>query len=190
MLTATGGTVYLSTPEAPPARVGALLGWYRQELAHPTLHPVARAARLHHRFTCIRPFDAGNGAVAALLLNLALRRSGYGLVVLKAADHVRYHAALAAADAGEPEPLLHLVAEHAAASLRRLVRAARGETHDEPDELAAKVALLKQRVLSREDTVRTLWCEEQQQATFEVLVQPWLGGVNSHAARARLPRGE
>ena len=109
-MSAGGKTVYFSSPEDTPARVADLVCWYERETAHPMLHPVALAATLHHRFLRVHPFADGNGRVARLLLNVVLLRYGYGIALLKAEDHDRYLAALAAADAGEPEPFLHLPA--------------------------------------------------------------------------------
>jgi len=178
VITALGTTIYFSSPEDAPARVTELLGWYRAEIAHPTLHPVALAAKLYQRFVRIHPFDDGNGRLARLLLNLVLLRHGYGIAVIKATDRARYLAALATADAGEPEPFLRFIIENVETSLRRQIRAAKGESIDEPADLEVKLTRLKQQLLSREDTVKTLWDEEVQEQVYEALIGFWLDNLN------------
>ena len=177
-LSPTGELVYFSSPEDTRARVVGLLGWYRDEAAFPTLHPVELAAKLYHRFAHIRPFEDGNGRLARLLLNLVLLRHGYGIAVLKAADQPRYLAALAAADTGEPEPFLRYLIENVEASLRRQIRAAKGESIDEPVELEVKLAQLKEQLQRREDNVRALWGAEIQAQIYEALVSGWLADLN------------
>lgn len=179
--TATSETFYFASPEETPAKMHDLLTWYRQEVETPTLHPVALAAEFHHRFVSIHPFDDGNGRMSRLLMNLILMRHGYPIVVIKADEPTRnrYLAALSAADAGDPEPFLRFIIENVEASLQLMIRAARGESIDEPDDLNKKLALLKKQVLSREDTVRTLWSDEIQDAIYDSLVDPWFDDLTA-----------
>jgi len=136
VLTATGEMFYFASPEETPAQMTDLLAWYRRETEHPTLHPVALAAEFHYRFVRIHPFDDGNGRLSRLLMNLVLMRHGYPMTVIQNADRNRYLAALAQADAGEPEPFLRFIGEAVEVSLRLMLRAAKGEPLDGPDKLA------------------------------------------------------
>jgi len=62
--TATGEVVDFATPAETPSRVSGLIEWLRAELDNRALHPLETAAKLHHEFLLIHPFDDGNGRVA------------------------------------------------------------------------------------------------------------------------------
>jgi Fic family protein len=158
-LTATGERIFFASPEETPAEMNALLAWYReQEDAVSATHPVALAAEFHYRFVRIHPFDDGNGRMSRLLMNLILLRHGYSMTVIRAAARNRYLAALAEADAGEPEPepFLRFIIENVEAGLRLMIRAAQGESIDEPSDLDKKLALLKKQVLTKEAVNRKM----------------------------------
>lgn len=74
-------------------------------------HPVLVAAELHHQLVNIHPFVDGNGRTARLMMNLVLLRHGYPIANLSGErdDRLTYYQALAAADAGEPDPFARLV---------------------------------------------------------------------------------
>ncbi len=183
VLTATGEMFYFASPEETPGRMTDLVDWYRAEEAAPTLHPVALAAEFHYRFVRIHPFDDGNGRMSRLLMNLILLRHGYPMTVIQAADRNRYLAALAEADAGEPEPFLRFIIENVEASLRLIIRAARGESIDEPSDLDKKLALLKKQVLTREDSIEIIWSLKTQSTFYEGLFLPWLTDLVSQMGK-------
>jgi Fic family protein len=70
----------------PPGHIFGLLrelfDWYSNP--GDAQHPVVRAARLNHRFLCIRPFMDGNGRIARLIMNLGLMSQGYPPAIIKA----------------------------------------------------------------------------------------------------------
>ena len=183
--TATGETFFFASPEETPAKMHDLLTWYRQEEAAPSLHPVALAAEFHHRFVSIHPFDDGNGRMSRLLMNLILMRHGYPITVIKADEPTRnrYLAALSAADAGDPEPFLRFIIENVEASLQLMIRAAKGESIDEPDDLDKKLALLKKQVLSREAFAETTWNIETQTKLYQSVIQFWMADFGTEMAR-------
>jgi Fic family protein len=90
-------------------------------------HRLLWAADAHARFLRLRPFDAGNGRVARLLLNLLLRRSGLPPFVVRRRDEARYLAALRRADARDPWPLALVLARTALESLALLLATAGGD---------------------------------------------------------------
>lgn len=181
--TATGEMFYFASVEETPAKMTDLVDWYRRETEQPTLHPVALAAEFHYRFVRIHPFDDGNGRMSRLLMNLILLRAGYAITVIKADDRNHYLAALAQADAREPEPFLRFIIENVEASLRLMIRAAKGESVDEPSDLDKKLALLKVQLLSREDTIQKVWNLETQTQTSASLLNFWLADLASQAFR-------
>jgi len=183
VLTATGEMFYFASPEETPARMMDLVDWYRHEEATPTMHPVALAAEFHYRFVRIHPFDDGNGRMSRLLMNLILMRHGYPMTVIQATDRNRYLAALSAADAGDPEPFLRFIIENVEAGLRLMIRAAKGESIDEPDDLDKKLALLKKQVLSREDAINMVWEPKTQSTFYDALFDFWMTDLAEQLSR-------
>lgn len=141
--TPTGETHYYARPEETPAKMRDLMEWYRDETGKGTMHPVEMAARYHHQFTAIHPFDDGNGRMSRLLMNLMLMQGGYPPAVIRLGERDQYLAALRRADAGECDDFLCFIAEHMVASLGLYIRAARGEEIHEPTDLEKEIALLK-----------------------------------------------
>ena len=176
-VTATGEHIYFASPEETPARMADLLDWYRQEEDIPVLPPVFLAADFHHRFVRIHPFDDGNGRMSRLLMNLILLRHGYPMTVIQAADRNRYLAVLAEADAGDFDPFLKFIIDNVEAGLRLMIRAAKGESIDEPDDLDKRLALLKKQVASREEFARATWNVETQRHFYESFLTPWIGNI-------------
>lgn len=141
--TPTGETHYYATPEETPSKMQDLMNWYRDESAKGVLHPVEVAARFHHRFTEIHPFDDGNGRMSRLLMNLMLMQEGYPPVVIRNTEKDLYLAALRRADRKEYDDFLSFIAEHVVSSLELFIRAARGEEIHEPTDLEKEIVLLK-----------------------------------------------
>ena len=141
--TPTGETHFYATPEETPAKMQDLMTWYRDETAKRALHPVEIAARFHHRFTEIHPFDDGNGRMSRLLMNLMLMQEGYPPAVIRLGERDQYLAALRRADAGEHDDFISFIAEHVALSLELYLWAANGEEIHEPTDLEKEIALLK-----------------------------------------------
>lgn len=73
------------------------------------VHPVVRAAWLHHRFVQIYPFQDGNGRVARLLASMVLVKEGYFPLHIRRDDREAYLDALEQADAGQLETFIKLL---------------------------------------------------------------------------------
>ena len=183
VLTATGEMFYFASPEETPGRMTDLVDWSRAEDAAPPMPPVALAAEFPYRFVRIHPFDDGNGRMARLLLNLILLRHGYPMTVIQAADRNRYLTALSEADAGEPEPFLRFIIENVEASLRLMIRAAKGESIEEPSDLDKKLALLKKQVLTRKDAVERIWDAATQSSFPDILLEFWFDDLAQELVR-------
>jgi fido (protein-threonine AMPylation protein) len=82
------------------------------------VHPVVRAAWLHHRFLSICPFEDGNGRVARALISLDLMRGGYAPPVVDRTRRDSYLAALDRANDGDLNGLVRLVAQLAIVAMR------------------------------------------------------------------------
>jgi len=72
------------------------------------LHPLTRAAWLHHAFVSIHPFEDGNGRVARALTMLVLLQSDYAPLVVDRFSRESYIAALEAANEGDLRDLVRL----------------------------------------------------------------------------------
>lgn len=139
--TATGEMFYFASVEDTPPRMQALAAKLLREMETPTVHPAEFAARLHHEFVLIHPFDDGNGRVARLLVNYVLLRSGYLPAIVRTEDKASYLAVLQHADAGDHAPLIAYIANLAEWSMQLGLKAARGESIDEPSDVEREIAL-------------------------------------------------
>lgn len=152
VLTRTGEMFYFASPEETGAEMQKLVEWYREEHEKGETHPVLLAAEFHYRFVRIHPFDDGNGRMARLLMNLILMQHGLPPAVIQSdREHKeQYYRVLQAADAGDIEPFVEYVAREVGRSLDIMVRAAKGESIDDPDDVYKEIALL-QKMLENSD---------------------------------------
>ena len=146
VLTKTGEIFRFATPEETPAKMHELMDWFRQKQANSDTEPVLLAAEFHYRFIRIHPFDDGNGRTARLLMNFILMQYGYPPVIIKTEDKENYFNVLRLADAGSIEPFVNYIAENLAHSLNIMIKGAKGESIDEPDDLDKEIALLEQKL--------------------------------------------
>jgi len=144
--TATGEIFYFATPEETPAKMDDLLQWYKGESKEKDTNPVLLAAEFHYKFIRIHPFDDGNGRMARILMNLILMQQGYPPVIIKTDDKENYFAVLRQADAGMLEPFVEYIAQNLLRSLELMIKGAKGESIEEPDDLDKEIALLEQKI--------------------------------------------
>jgi Fic family protein len=146
VITNTGEVFYFSTPEETPAKMHDLMDWYRQKMNDSELNPILLAAEFHYKFIRIHPFDDGNGRTARILMNFILMQFGYPPAIIRTEDKLNYFAALRQADAGLLEPFIDYVAQNLVRSLEIMIKGAKGESIEEPDDLDKEIALLDQRL--------------------------------------------
>jgi Fic family protein len=146
VLTPTGEIFRFATPEETPAKMADLIEWYRQKKDDPETHPLLLAAEFHYKFIRIHPFDDGNGRTARILMNFILMQNGYPPVIVRTEDKHNYIAALRQADAGIITPFIEYIGRNLEYSLEIMIRGAKGESIDEPDDVDKEVALLKQKL--------------------------------------------
>src|SRR6185312_10020395 len=115
--------------------------------------PFQYAAEFHHRFVSIHPFDDGNGRVARLLTNYILMREGYPPVIIKSADKKNYYAALRLSDVSDTDiksrtAVMQYLTDQLIWSLELSIKAAKGESIEEPEDLDKEIEIWKRSELS------------------------------------------
>ncbi len=153
VITVTGETFYFATPEETPAKMHDLIEWFRKEKDRADVNPIILAALFHYRFIRIHPFDDGNGRVARILMNFILMQFGYPPAIIKTEDKENYYAVLRLADADELEPFIEYIAQNLVRSLEIMIRGAKGESIEEPEDLDKELALIE---LQFKDKVKTI----------------------------------
>ncbi|HXG82426.1 MAG TPA: Fic family protein [Pyrinomonadaceae bacterium] len=146
VITQTGETFYFAAPEETPAKMQELIEWFRAEKEKHETNPIILAALFHYRFISIHPFDDGNGRVARILMNFILMQSGFPPAIIKTGDKENYYGVLRLADAGELEPFIEYIADNLVRSLEIMIRGAKGESIEEPDDLNKELQIIEYRL--------------------------------------------
>ena len=165
-----------TAPQEVPIQMQELMEWYRDEQSG--LHPVTLAAMFHYKFVRIHPFDDGNGHVSRLLMNYILLAHKLPPVVIKSSDKQNYLHALHLADIGQFEAFIRYIAQQVVSSLEMAIKAAKGESIEEPDDLDKEIALLA-RQLQHQETYKTPqqvlnvfhWAQQKLIAPCEAVLQ-------------------
>lgn len=86
-------------------------------------HILEAISLFHLRFEGVHPFVDGNGRTGRLILNLELIKAGLLPVNIKFADRSRYYAAFDAYFAtGQPNAMLHMIAEYEKEELEKRIK--------------------------------------------------------------------
>jgi cell filamentation protein, protein adenylyltransferase len=161
--TATGEIFEFAKPAETASRMGDLVRWLHDQL-ETSQHPVKIAAKLHDDFLLIHPFDDGNGRVGRLLINYVLLRAGFPPLIIKSADKANYLAALRLADVGQLEALTDYLAHQLEWSLNLALRAANGESLDEPSDIEKEIV-----IFIREQEANRIEVKKRSAETFREL---------------------
>ena len=146
--TRTGEMHYFAPPEQVQPLMGDLIDWCRSKEAEGE-HPIVIAATFHYRFVQIHPFDDGNGRMARLLMNLILMRHGYTIAMVQRDGRDRYIAEIEQAQTtGDLAGFIRYVAKCCRYSLELHLRAARGESIEEPDDIDREIAVFKRSIVA------------------------------------------
>ncbi len=166
VLTKTGEIFRFATPEETPAKMHDLIEWFRTKQNESDLSPVILAAEFHYKFIRIHPFDDGNGRLARILMNLILMQYGFPPVIIKTEDKAAYYSALQQADAGLFEPFVEYIVQNEIRSLDIMIRGAKGESIEEPDDLDKELALLEQKMKGELSQIQTIKSKGQIRAIY------------------------
>ena len=153
--TKTGEIFRFATPEETPAKMSDLINSFREKQTNQEVNPILLAAEFHYQFIRIHPFDDGNGRTARILMNFILMQKGYPPVIIKTQDKENYFAVLRQADAGLFEPFVNYIAENLNRSLEIMIKGARGESIEEPDDIDKEIALLEKKLNSVGEILNT-----------------------------------
>ncbi len=132
-----------ASPSETPALMNELIQWYKSELDKKEIHSLVLASLFHYKFVCIHPFDDGNGRISRLLMNYILLKNDYPPVIIKSANKKDYLSALHSADTGDIDTFHNYIAQQLIWSLEISIKAAKGESISEPDDLDKEIAILK-----------------------------------------------
>lgn len=177
VITVTGETFYFATPEETPAKMHDLIEWFRKEKEKPNVNPIILAALFHYRFIRIHPFDDGNGRVARILMNFILMQFGFPPVIIKTEDKENYYAVLRLADADELEPFIEYITQNLIRSLEIMIRGAKGENIEEPDDLDKELALLERKLKTSGQTLTVDRNLENIANVFNLSLKPLLENI-------------
>lgn len=143
--TATGDLHRYAEPEETPQLMEEWTRDFRRDLERNAYPLPLFLAESHWRFLCIHPFDDGNGRTARLLANYALLRNNLPSIVIKSEDRDRYIGGLQNADVGRMLPLAEFMLENVLWSLGLGIRAAKGESVREPDDMDKEMDIFIQK---------------------------------------------
>lgn len=183
VLTRTGEIFYFAQPEETAAKMQDLIEWFRAKKELAETNGVLLAAEFHYKFIRIHPFDDGNGRVARLLMNFILMQNGYPPVIIKTDDKENYFNALQQADAGIFEPFLNYIANNLIRSLEIMIRGAKGESIEEPDDLDKELTLLEKRINSLEQPAQIICNDEIIKTIVDEVVIPFTYELIKHCRK-------
>ena len=151
--TSTGETYYFTPPDQVKSAMTDLIDWYRNK-EREREHPIIIAATFHYRFVRIHPFDDGNGRMARLLMNMVLIKHGYTVSVIRQENRDDYITHLEQADKTEDlTEFINYIANSCEYSLDLHLRASRGESIEDVDDIDKEIALFKRSMAISADQI-------------------------------------
>lgn len=149
LYTVTRERIDFAPPQEVPKLMNELVNWLNNHIDPPKrekydIHPLIIACAFHVRFMQIHPFDDGNGRMARILMNLILMLCGYVPAVIKQEKRNEYYSVLNLSSLEDLNPLAAFVGEECIQSLEMALKAAKGESIEEPIDLDKTLSLWKQ----------------------------------------------
>ena len=143
--TPTGELHRYAEPGETPALMERWTHSFQRDLERSAYPLPLFLAESHCSFLRIHPFGDGNRRTARLLTNYVLLRYNLPPIVIKSAERDRYIGALQEAGLGRMMPLALFMLENVLWSLGMAVRAAKGESIDEPGDVDKEIAVFVRR---------------------------------------------
>jgi len=169
-----GERIDFEPPEEVPRLMNELVNWLNNHIDPPKrqkrkydLHPLLIASGFHIQFIQIHPFGDGNGRMARILTNLILMLSGYVPAIIKLEKRKEYYTALNLSTLENAEPFAEYLGEECIQTLEMAIKAAKGESIDEPEDIDKKIALLD-RELETIDTENEIKKQLNNEVFFEI----------------------
>jgi Fic family protein len=167
VITATGEMFDYASPEETPALMTDLTDWYNEEERKGELTPIELATLFHYRYIRIHPFEDGNGRIARLLVNYILMRHGYPMIVVRNDDKENYLNVLHRCDVEvglrpsdganarleQVGPFVEYMGGLAERALMIAIRAGKGESIEDIDDFAKRIALLAREAKSKNEQI-------------------------------------
>jgi len=173
LISTTNERIDFEPPQEVSKLMNDLINWLNNHIDPPKrkrrkydLHPLLIASGFHVRFIQIHPFGDGNGRMARILMNLILMLCGYVPAIIKLEKRKEYYTALNLSTLDHMEPLAEFVGLECLRSLEMAIKAAKGESIEEDDDLDKKLAMLTKE-LDAEDGINDI----KTQLSFEILNQ-------------------
>lgn len=149
----TNERIDFEPPEQVSRQMNELINWLNNHIDPPKrrkhkydLHPLLIATGFHVRFIQIHPFGDGNGRMARILMNLILMLCGYVPAIIKLEKRKEYYTALNQSTMENLTPIAEFVGMECINSLEMSIKAAKGESIEEIDDLDKKISLLKKEI--------------------------------------------
>ena len=139
--TASGELYRFAEPEETPPLMEKWIHDFRHDLERNAYPLPMFLAESHHEFLRIHPFDDGNGRTARLIANYVLLKKNLPPIVIQSVERDRYLSGLQNADAGKIMPLTRFMLDNVIWSLDLGIRAAKGESIRESDDIDKEMEL-------------------------------------------------
>ncbi|WP_259014534.1 Fic family protein [Emticicia fluvialis] len=152
VLLQNGEMFHYASPMDTPMAMNDLMAWFHSETEKQELSPTELAAIFHYKFVLIHPFDDGNGRISRLLMNYVLLKNGLPPVIIKSADKKNYLNALNQVDSDNRKlpVFVNYISEQLIWSLQIKLKATKGESIEEEDDIDKQVALFKREQLGKD----------------------------------------
>ena len=148
VVTSTGETRFFTPPGRVQMEMTDLIDRFRRGETEGE-HPIVLAAAFHYRFVRIHPFDDGNGRMARLLMNMILIRHGYTVAIVTQDERTRYIETLERIDRTEQlAEFIEYIASRCERTLDLHLRAARGESIEDEEDIDREISLFKRSVMA------------------------------------------
>ncbi len=176
-----GERVDFCTPAEVPVKLNELINWTNNAIDPPKrkkkkydIHPLLIATRFHYEFINIHPFDDGNGRLARIFMNLILMQCGYPPIIVNKDLKDQYYRAIEDSRERGIEVLAEFLGEQLIKSQELYLKAAKGETIEEPDDLDKKIALLAKKLEGEEDILEYKRSPKEIGLAYENIIEPFL----------------